>query len=103
MDYATHYPEAVPLKNINTETVAEALVDIFSRLGIPEEILSDLGTQFVSDCMQEVVRFLSIKQLTTTLHHPMCNGMIEKWRRNQLLTFRLVLVLATLSMQNSLA
>lgn len=54
VDYATCYPEAVPLKNIDSETVAEALVDIFSRLGIPEEIVSDLGTQFVSDCMKEV-------------------------------------------------
>ena len=32
------------------ETVAEALVDIFSRLEVPEEILSDLETQFVADC-----------------------------------------------------
>ena len=79
VDYATRYPEAVPLKNIDTETVAEALVDIFSRLGIPEEILSDLGTQFVSDCMKEVARLLSIKQLTTTPYHPMCNGMTEKF------------------------
>ena len=74
VDDATRYPEAVPLKNIDTETVAEALVDIFSRLGIPEDILSDLGTQFVSDCMKEVARLLSIKQLTTTPYHPMCNG-----------------------------
>lgn len=40
VDYATRYPEDVPLKSIDTETVAEALVDIFSRLGIPEEILN---------------------------------------------------------------
>ena len=66
--FATRYPEAVPLTNIDTETVAEALMDIFSRLGVrmPEEILSDLGTQFVSDCMKEVTRLLSIKRLTTT-------------------------------------
>ncbi|KAK7094319.1 hypothetical protein V1264_007959 [Littorina saxatilis] len=32
VDYATRYPEAVPLKKIDTETVAEALVDIFSRI-----------------------------------------------------------------------
>ena len=79
VDYATRYPEAVPLKNIDTETVAEALVDIFSRLGVAEEILSDLGTQFVSECMKEVARLLSIKQLTTTPYHPMCNGMTEKF------------------------
>ena len=35
VEYATRYPEGVPLKNIDTETVAEALVDIFSRLRIP--------------------------------------------------------------------
>ena len=66
VNYAMRYPEAVPLKNIDTETVAEALVDIFSNLGIPKEILSDLGTQFVSDCMKEMARLLSIKLLTTT-------------------------------------
>ena len=38
VDYATRYPEAVPLKNIDTETVAEALLDMYSRLGIPEEV-----------------------------------------------------------------
>ena len=77
VDFATRYPEAVPLKNI--DTVAEVLVDIFSRLGVPEEILSDLGTQFVSECMKEVTRLLSIKQLTTTPYHPMCNGLTEKF------------------------
>ena len=79
IDYATRYPEAIPLKKIDTETVAEALVDMFSRLGIPEEILSDLGTQFVSDCMEEVNRLLSIKHLTTTPFHPACNGLVEKF------------------------
>ena len=78
-DFVTPYPEAVSLKNIDTETVAEALVDIFSRLGVPEEILSDLGMQFVSDCMKEVTWLLSIKQLTTTPYHPMCNGLTEKF------------------------
>ena len=80
VDFSTRYPEAVPLKNIDSETVAEALVDIFSRLGIPEEILSDLGTQFVSECMREVTRLLSIKQLTTTPYHPMCNGLVRNFK-----------------------
>ena len=71
VDYATRYPEAVPLKRIDTETVAEALVDIYSRLGVPEEILSDQGTQFISDCMKEVCRLLGVIQSTTTPYHPM--------------------------------
>ena len=79
VDYATRYPEAIALKRIDTPTVAEALVDMFSRLGIPEEILSDLGTQFVSECMEEVNRLLSIRHLTTTPYHPMCNGLVERF------------------------
>ena len=79
VDYATRYPEAVPLKNIETETVAEALLDMYSRLGIPEEVLSNLGTQFVSKCMEEVSRLLSMKRLTTTPYHPICNGLVERF------------------------
>ena len=59
VDYATRYPDAVPLKNIDTETVAEALLDMYSRLGFPEEVLSDNGTQFISECMEEVSSYLA--------------------------------------------
>ena len=81
VDYATRYPEAVSLKNIDTETVAKALLDIYSRLGIPEEVLSNQGTQFVSSCMQEVSRLLSINRLTTTPYHPICNGLVKRFNR----------------------
>ena len=43
VDYATRYPEAVPLKGIGAETVAEALVDIYSRLGIQRKFLVAMG------------------------------------------------------------
>ena len=46
---------------------------------MPEKVLSDLGTQFISDCIKEVSRLLSIRQLTTTPYHPMCNGLVEKF------------------------
>ena len=70
---------AVPLKKITTETVAEALLDIYSRVGIPEEVLTDQGTQFMSAYMQEVSRLLSIKGLTSTPNHPICKGLVERW------------------------
>ena len=79
VDYATRYPEAVALKNIEAETVAEALVGIYCRVGVPEEMLSDMGTQFVSRCMKEVSRLLSMKKLTTTPYNPQCNGLVERF------------------------
>ena len=36
VDYATKYPEAIPLRNIETETVAKALLDMYDRLRILE-------------------------------------------------------------------
>ena len=79
VEYATRYPEAVPLKNIDTETEAEALLDMYSRIGVAEEVLSDLGTQFTSDCMKEVSKLLFIRRLTTSPYHPACNGLVEKF------------------------
>ena len=66
VDYATRYPEAVPLKKITKEAVAEALLDIYSKVGLPKEVLTDQETQFMSECMQIVSRLLSIKGLTST-------------------------------------
>ena len=79
IDYATRFVEALPLKNISTVEVAEALMTIYSRVGIPSEVLTDLGTQFVSDLMKEVSRLLSIKGLTSSRYHPICNGLVEKY------------------------
>ena len=34
-DYATRYPEAISLKSIDAPHIAEELVTIFSRVGVP--------------------------------------------------------------------
>ncbi|XP_037790572.1 uncharacterized protein LOC119585923 [Penaeus monodon] len=77
VDYATRYPEAIALKNIDTCTVAEALLSVFSRVGIPKEVMSDRGSQFTSDMMKEFNRLLCIRSLTTTPYHAMSNGLEE--------------------------
>ncbi|XP_076059737.1 uncharacterized protein LOC143036366 [Oratosquilla oratoria] len=79
VDFATCWPEAVALKNIESTTVAEALLGIFRRLGMPKEILSDRGTQFTSGMMDEFLRLLSIRGIRTTPYHPQCNGLCERF------------------------
>ena len=46
---------------------------MFSRVGIPDEMLTDCGSQFTAEVMNDS-RLLSLQQLTTTPYHPMCNG-----------------------------
>lgn len=79
IDYATRYPEAVALKDIRTETVAEALWTFWTRLGLPDEVLTDCGKQFTSQTMKEVNNLLKIRGLTTTPWHPQTNGLVEKF------------------------
>eukprot|EP00745_Piridium_sociabile_P014889 TRINITY_DN21965_c0_g1_i2.p1 TRINITY_DN21965_c0_g1~~TRINITY_DN21965_c0_g1_i2.p1 ORF type:complete len:972 (+),score=119.48 TRINITY_DN21965_c0_g1_i2:366-2918(+) len=79
IDLATRYPEAIPLKYIDTVSVAEALFVVFSRVGFPAEILSDQGTQFNSDLMKEFHRLLKITAFRTTPYHPQANGCVERF------------------------
>ena len=78
MDYARHYPEAIALPSFETERVAEALVEMFSRVGVPDKMLTDCGSQFTSDIMKEVARLLSLQQVTTSAFHAQCNGLLER-------------------------
>ncbi|XP_076037605.1 uncharacterized protein LOC143023037 [Oratosquilla oratoria] len=57
--FATRWSEAVPLRNIETITVAEAMFEIFCRVGIPKQVLSYRGSQFTSVMMEELLRLLA--------------------------------------------
>ena len=78
MDYATRFPEAIALPKIETERVAEALLEVFSRIGLPQEVLSDRGTQFTLDLMKEVCKLIAMKELFTTPYNPRCNGLCDQ-------------------------
>ena len=79
IDYAARYPEAVTLPSIETEQVADALVEMFSRVGIPDEMFTDCGSQFTAEVIKEVSRLLSLQQFTTTPYNPMCNSLVERF------------------------
>ena len=78
-DYSTRYPEAVPLKNIETETIAEELGEFFARMGVPAEILTDQGSNFTSQLLKEVYRIMKIEPIRTSPHHPQTDGLVERF------------------------
>jgi len=51
IDMCTRFPEAVPLKDINTSTEAEGLLEIFSRVSLPYKVHSDRGSQDPTSCI----------------------------------------------------
>uniref|UniRef100_A0A8C4X6A1 Gypsy retrotransposon integrase-like protein 1 n=1 Tax=Erpetoichthys calabaricus TaxID=27687 RepID=A0A8C4X6A1_ERPCA len=81
VEYATRYPEAVPLRSANTKNIARELVNLFSRVGIPKEVLTDQGTPFTSDTFREVARLLRISHLKTSVYHPQTDGLVERFNQ----------------------
>nr|XP_008105066.1 PREDICTED: uncharacterized protein LOC100554808 [Anolis carolinensis] len=75
IDYATRYPEAVA--NIETTTIANALLSIWGRTGYPKELVSDLGNQFTSRLMERLLELCGIRHLTSSAYHPHTNGLVE--------------------------
>ena len=73
------YPEAIPLKQVDALTVADSMVEIFSRIGIPAEILTDQGYVFMGKVTWELCRMLAINHFKTSPYHPQIDGCLERW------------------------
>ena len=86
-DYSTRYPEAIPLRSIDAEHIAEELIKVFARVGIPEEVLTDQGSNFTSKLLSELYRLLKIQAVRTSPYHPQCDGLVERF--NQILKMML--------------
>ena len=81
IDMCTRFPECIPLRDISSSSVAEALLGVFSRVGLPDRIHSDRGSQFTSEMIQDLYRLLSVTQSTTRPHHVMGDGFCENMNR----------------------
>lgn len=77
MDFASRYPEAIPLCRVDAKTVSDVMLQIFSRFGVPDEILSDNGTAFTAKYTQTLMAALGVKSIMTSPYHPQTNGMLE--------------------------
>ncbi|XP_078504379.1 uncharacterized protein LOC144762951 [Lissotriton helveticus] len=88
VDYATRFPEAFPLSVANSKQVGDKMIELFSRVGFPKEILTDQGTPFVSKLMREICSTLHIHQIRTSVYHPQTDGLVERYNRTIKSTLR---------------
>ena len=79
IDRFTRWIEAVPLRDIQAETVAYALYTTWlTRYGIPDFIVSDQGTQFESFLFKKTLAYFGIERKRSTAFHPQTNGLVER-------------------------
>ena len=79
MCLASEYPEVIPLKDIRAETVAENMMEIFCRLGVPRKLLTDQGSQFAGHLMKELCKKMNNEKIRTSAYHPETNGYLKRW------------------------
>eukprot|EP00731_Ephydatia_muelleri_P036792 Em0326g4a len=80
-EFCKRFPEAVPMRSIDAENVAEELLKLFARVGIPVEILTDQGANFTSQLLSELYSMLHIHGIRTTPYHPQTDGLVERFNQ----------------------
>ena len=55
------------------------LPQLFARVGISEEILTDQGNNFMSGLLEELYRLLQIWKIRTSPYHPHTDGLVERF------------------------
>lgn len=81
-DDLTKYSLGVALLDHRANTVAEVFVTHFVCVhGLPSSILTDQGTEFLSNTFTAVCKLLNINKLKTSPFHPQTNGGLERSHR----------------------
>ena len=69
LDLATHYPKAIALPDHTAPQVAIALSTVFCRFGFCQEILSDQGSDLMSEVMSYFLKKINISHIRTSTYH----------------------------------
>ncbi len=82
VDHLSRYVVLAPVKDKSAKSVAHALITHlicpFSTLRV---LLSDNGTEFWNQLLEEICKQFGIKQCFTVSYHPANNGLVERANR----------------------
>ena len=77
-DAHSKWPEIVLMRNTTTTQTVITLRDMFARYGIPRQLVSDNGPQFISDEFREFMAANGVKHILSSPYHPSTNGAAER-------------------------
>jgi hypothetical protein len=79
IDRFSRWIEAVPLTTIRAVDCAEKFYKVWvTRYGVPDQVVSDQGSQFESYLYNDMLSRLGAKHVRTTAYHPQTNGKVER-------------------------
>ena len=88
IDYFSRFPEVEIIRSITSATIINKLRKIFSIHGLCTELVSDNGSQFVSDEFKTFLSDNGIKHTRVTPYWPRANGLVENFNKNLKKTIR---------------
>ena len=77
VDYYSKFPVVHELKDNSADALVHAFEDIFCEYDRCREIISDAGSNFVSEHFQRFCSKIDIKHVTTSSYHHSSNGQVE--------------------------
>ena len=73
------WPEVIEMNSSTTTKTIETLRHVFAVHGLPEQLVSDNGAQFVSDEFSHFMKENGIKHLRSAPYNPATNGLAERF------------------------
>ncbi len=81
-DAFTKYAVVTKIDNKDAETVARAIFNNwFCKFGIPAQIHTDGGKEFVNKLAAELFELLNVQHSKTSPYHPQCNSQVEVFNK----------------------
>ena len=80
VDAHSNWPEEIdPMKTTTADLTINAMRNIFSRYGLPTQVVSDNGPPFQSAEYEEFLRKIGIQRILGSPYHPSSNGLAERF------------------------
>jgi transposase InsO family protein len=95
-DGFSRYVELVPCEHADASTTVQALLRYFASHGLVKLFVSDRGSHFMAEVMDELCTLLRAKHQFITAYSPWANGMIERVNKTLLAALRAILLDARL-------
>ena len=81
VDAHSKWPEIIQMQTTTSSATIHELRRLFSSYGLPEQLVSDNGPQFVSDEFQVFLKSNRVKHIRSAPYHPSSNGLAERFVR----------------------
>ena len=79
MDAHSKWPEVYEMTSTTAQKTVDILRHIFAAYGLPEQLVSDNGPQFVAKEFEDFMLKNGIKHIRSAPYHPATNGLVERF------------------------